>query len=68
MPSITLPQSNNFTCSACKKEFKNSKGLARHKQNVQRYNKRQQGLDELSLDTVAEFKRILVAEIFYTMP
>ncbi|GBB87238.1 hypothetical protein RclHR1_13690004 [Rhizophagus clarus] len=68
MPSATLPQSNNSTCSTCKKEFKNSKGLARHQQNVQRYNKRCQELDELPVNTVVEFKQILVAEIHKKLP
>ena len=68
MPSATLPQSNNSTCSTCKKEFKSSKGLARHQQNVQRYNKRHQELDKLPANTVAEFKRILVAEIHKKLP
>lgn len=68
MPSATLPQSNNSTCATCKKEFKNSKGLARHQQNVQRYNKRQQELDKLPVNTVAEFKRILVTEIQKRLP
>jgi hypothetical protein len=68
MPSVTLPQSNNSTCTVCKKEFKNSKGLARHQQNIQRYNKRQQELDELPVNTVAEFKQILVAEIQKRLP
>ncbi|CAB5193449.1 unnamed protein product [Rhizophagus irregularis] len=68
MPSATLPQSNNSTCATCKKEFKNSKGLARHQQNVQRYNKHQQELDKLPVNTVAEFKRILVTEIQKRLP
>ncbi|CAB4403220.1 unnamed protein product [Rhizophagus irregularis] len=68
MPSVTLPQSNNSTCSTCKKEFKNSKGLARHQQNVRRYNKRHQELDELPVNTVVEFKQILVAEIHKKLP
>jgi hypothetical protein len=68
MSSEIIPQSNNSTCSTCKKEFKNSKGLARHQQNVQRYNRRQQDLDELPVNTVAEIKRILVAEIHKQLP
>src|SRR5436190_14774087 len=68
MPSATLPQSNNSTCSTCRKVFKNSKGLARHQQIVQSYNKRQQELDELPVNTVAEFKHILVAEIHKKLP
>jgi hypothetical protein len=68
MSLVTLPQSNNSTCTTCEKEFKNSKGLARHQQNVQRYNKRQQELDELPVNTAAEFKQILVAEIQKRLP
>lgn len=68
MPSVTLPQSNNSTCSTCTKEFKNSKGLARHQQNVRRYNKHHQELDELPINTVVEFKQILVAKIHKKLP
>ncbi|CAB4480527.1 unnamed protein product [Rhizophagus irregularis] len=68
MPSATLSQSNNSTCSTCKKEFKNSKGLARHQQNVRKYNKRHQEIDELPVNTVVEFKQILVAEIHKKLP
>lgn len=71
MPSTTCPQtqlSNNSTCSTCGKAFKNTKGLTRHKQNVQRYNQRQQELDELPINTIAEFKQILIAEIHKRLP
>jgi hypothetical protein len=71
MPSATLSQTqlpNNSTCSTCGKEFKNSRGLTQHKQNVQRYNQRQQELDELPVNITAEFKQILVAEIHKKLP
>ena len=71
MPSATLPYTplpNNAFCSTCGKEFKGSKGLTRHKQIVQKYNQRQQELDELPVNTIAEFKQILVSEIHKKLP
>src|SRR5436190_807485 len=72
-PPIT-PLSNDSLCSACStcftcgKEFKNSKGLARHKQIVQKYNQRQQELDELPVNTITEFKQIIITEIHKKLP
>ncbi|RHZ83190.1 hypothetical protein Glove_99g145 [Diversispora epigaea] len=60
MPSTILSFSH---CSTCDKEYKNSKGLTRHKHYVQRYNQRRQELDEIPLNTIDEFKQIIVAEI-----
>ncbi|RHZ46309.1 hypothetical protein Glove_627g47 [Diversispora epigaea] len=60
MPSTTLSLSR---CSTCGKEYKNSKGLTQHKYYVQQYNQRQQELDELPINTINEFKQIIVTEI-----
>ncbi|RHZ53506.1 hypothetical protein Glove_441g2 [Diversispora epigaea] len=60
MPSTTLSLSR---CSTCGKEYKNSKGLARYKYYVQQYNQHQQELDELPINTINEFKQIIVTEI-----
>ncbi|RHZ53205.1 hypothetical protein Glove_444g47 [Diversispora epigaea] len=65
MPTATLL---NARCSTCRKVFKNSKGLARHKQYIQRYNQRHQELDELPDNIIAEFKQILLAEIHKKLP
>ena len=62
------PLSNDSLCSICGKEFKNSKGLARHKQIVQKYNQRQQELDELPVNTITEFKQIIITEIHKKLP
>ncbi|RHZ89262.1 hypothetical protein Glove_16g70 [Diversispora epigaea] len=53
MPSTLL----NATCFTCGKTFKNYKGLAQHKQYIQRYNQYQE-LDELPDNTIVEFKQI----------
>ncbi|RHZ67821.1 hypothetical protein Glove_299g5 [Diversispora epigaea] len=65
MPTATLL---NARCSTCRKVFKNSKSLARHKQYTQRYNQRHQELDELSDNIIAEFKQILLTEIHKKLP
>ncbi|RHZ83338.1 hypothetical protein Glove_97g108 [Diversispora epigaea] len=60
MPS----SSSSFSrCLTCGKEFKNSKGLARHQNNVQKYNQHQEELDEIPINTIDEFKQIIVSEI-----
>ena len=58
-----MPTTLNSRCSTCKKEFKNPKGLALHKKYIQKYNQRNQELDEIPLNTINEFKNILVTEI-----
>ncbi|RHZ79626.1 hypothetical protein Glove_143g88 [Diversispora epigaea] len=60
----SMPSTLSFSrCLTCGKEYKNLKGLARHKYYVQRYNQHRQELDEISINTIDEFKQIIVAEI-----
>jgi hypothetical protein len=59
-PSTLL--SENTLCFTCGKTFKNLKGLGRHKKTTEKYNQNQE-LDKLPVNTVTEFKQILVTEI-----
>lgn len=61
--TLSHTSSNNTLCSVCEKEFKSSRGLIQHKRNVYKYNQRQEEIDELPVNTITEFKQILVAEI-----
>ena len=70
MPFVTrpfTPLSNNTLCFTCGKVFKTSKGLARHRKIIQKYNQNLE-LDELPVNTVTEFKQILVSEIHKKLP
>ena len=62
-PPHTPSPNISFLCVTCGKQFKNSQGLTRYNEIVQKYNQCQQGLDELPANTIAEFKEILVMEI-----
>ncbi|GBC48102.2 uncharacterized protein OCT59_000571 [Rhizophagus irregularis] len=59
-PSPTTASTLQHECNICKTSFKSQSGLTRHNTIVQKYNTRREGLYELPLEAIKEFKAQLV--------
>ncbi|CAB5377127.1 unnamed protein product [Rhizophagus irregularis] len=59
-PSPTTASTLQHECKICKTSFKSQSGLTRHNTIVQKYNTRREGLYELPLEAIKEFKAQLV--------
>src|ERR1044072_5085932 len=59
---------SEFSCSVCRKSYKNQNGLFRHLAIVKKYNISRNSLDGLSETNNEQFKNILVYLIYRKLP